>query len=195
MTIDSGTEWTPDLTAPAAMPATPIGSTQPDAKDTAKQVAGAAAQETRNVTQSAADATKEVAHRATDQASAVADQAKQQLSSVVGQARSELRTQVDQRGQQAADGLQTLAGQLAALSEGRPQEAGHVGALVGDAQQRVQAYAQTLQQRGPQGLVDDISGFARRRPGTFLVAAAAAGFAAGRVARASSASSSDEVGR
>jgi len=40
-----------------------------------------------------------------------------------------------------------------------------------------------VQNRGMEGLVDDLQRFARRRPGVFLFATAVAGFAAGRAVR------------
>jgi hypothetical protein len=157
---------------------------QSSGMDAAKQKAAVAADESKAVMGTAVDAGKEVAHTAAEQVSAVAGQAKEQMGTVVAKTKDELRAQMDARSQQAATGLQTLAAQLGALTQGRPEQAGHVGTLVGDAQQRVQSYAETLQQRGPQAIVDDITGFARRRPMRFLMAAAVTGFAAGRLARA-----------
>ena len=40
-----------------------------------------------------------------------------------------------------------------------------------------------LEDRGIEGVVDDVSRFARRRPGVFLLAAAGAGFVVGRFVR------------
>jgi hypothetical protein len=163
-----------------------------------KQMASTAADESKAVADTALGAGKEVAHTAAEQASAVAGQAKEQLGVVVSKTKDELKSQLDARSQQAASGLQTLASQLGALAEGRPDQAGHVGTLVGDAQHRVQAYAQSLQQRGPQAILDDVAGFARRRPLRFLMAAAVTGFAAGRLARAEVAvhkDQSDDVSR
>jgi len=152
-----------------------------------KKAAGAAAKETSAVAHTAVNATKNVAHEAASQVANVASQTKDQIGNVVNQAKTELKAQADSRAEQAAAGLQTLADQLSALTEGRPNDAGHVGALVGDAQQRVSAYAQTLQDRGPQAVVQDLAGFARRRPLVFLFSAALAGFAVGRLARATAA--------
>jgi hypothetical protein len=67
-----------------------------------------------------------------------------------------------------------------------------VGTLVNEAQQRVQSYAATLQQRGPQAIVDDIAGFARSRPLRFLALAGVAGFAAGRLARSGAAAAKEQ---
>jgi hypothetical protein len=154
-------------------------------------MASTAKEQSSEVAHTAVDKGKDVASQAASQASAVAGQAKEQLTSMVGQAKGEVQSQVETRTQQAAEGLHAFSKQLSALSEGRPQEAGHVGTLISDAQQRVQAYSTTLQERGPQALAEDVSAFARRRPMTFLAAAAVAGFAAGRLARAGAAASKE----
>ena len=58
-----------------------------------------------------------------------------------------------------------------------------MGVLEG-AERQVEGLASRLEQRGPQGLMDDVTRFARRRPGVFLSGAVAAGFVVGRVVRA-----------
>jgi len=163
---------------------------EPDARDKV----GAAKDETAAVAQSAAEAGKEVVHEAAAQVSVVATEAKDQLGAMLGQVKDEIKSQVESGGQQAASGLLTLSTQLSALSQGRPDEAGRVGAMVEDAQRRIQAYAETLQQRGPQAVVDDLSAFARRRPGMFLLAATAGGFAIGRLVRGGAALNKEQSG-
>lgn len=169
-------------------------STSSSGQPAAKEMASAAASETSTVAHTAVDAGKDVAKEAKVQVAVVAGQAKDQMANVVNQAKSELKTQADTRAEQVAAGLQTFADQLGALTDGRPESAGHVGALVGDAQQRVQAYAQTIQTRGPQAVLDDLTQLARKRPMMFLFGAVAAGLAAGRLARATAAVHSDESG-
>jgi len=150
--------------------------------------------QTSQVKQAAADGGREVAQEAKTQASAVVGEAKDQVRSLVDQTKQEVRSQLDSRTAEAANALQTLSTQLTALREGRPEEAGHVATIVGDAQQRLQSYASSLQSRGPQALVDDVSSFARRRPLMFLFGAAAAGFAVGRLVRAGQSSSHSHDG-
>jgi len=159
------------------------GTTQTDGGGQASQVKTAAA-----------EGGKQVAYEAANQASAVVGEAKDQVRSLVEQTKHEVRSQLDSRTEQAANALQTLSTQLTALREGRPEEAGHVATIVGDAQQRLQSYASDLQNRGPQALVDDVSSFARRRPMMFLFGAAAAGFAMGRLVRAGQSSSHSQNG-
>jgi hypothetical protein len=151
----------------------------------AKELANTAKDQGAALAQSAVDTGTQLAHEATTQISAVATEAKNQLGEVVGQVKDEFRTQLDARGRQVADGLRTLSSQLSSLAQGRPEEAGRIGDLLGDAQLRIQSYADSLQQRGPQAIVEDLSAFARRRPGVFLLGAGVSGFAIGRLVRGS----------
>lgn len=210
MTIDNGSNWSPpendDPTlsrVPGQPSATGMGGANSDTVDAATgstrrpgtapgQIGGSQTNgggQTGNgssmTASDVADATKDVAHEASAQMSNVAGQAKEQLHSVVDQAKTELRSQADARSHQAADALKSLAGQLSALTQGRPHEAGQIGTLLGDAQQRVQSYARTLEDRGPQAIAQDIAMFARRRPVSFLITAGVLGFAAGRLTRSS----------
>lgn len=144
----------------------------------------AAKQEAQKVAGTIADAGREATSALSEQTAAVADTAKEQLSSFVSQARAEAAQQAQTQGQQVIRGLHTLTDELSALANGRPNEAGQVGKLVGDAEQRLQRYVSSLEARGPQGALDDVASFARRRPAMFLLGAGVAGFAIGRLVRA-----------
>jgi hypothetical protein len=162
-------------------------ASSPSATPSAGGAAQAVADKAPAVAQNAADHAKDVASEATGQAKAVVGQAKDHVQGLIGQARTELADQADGRSQQAAAGLQSLSGQLSALRDGRPQDAGPLAAYLGDAEQRVSSLADRLQTGGAQGAIDDITGFARRRPGLFLAGAVGLGFLVGRVARSGAA--------
>jgi hypothetical protein len=80
-----------------------------------------------------------------------------------------------------------LSEQVAALADGQPDRAGSLPRYLEEAQEHVRGLASRLEQGGSQGIVDDMSRFARRRPGLFLAGAVGAGFVVGRVVRAASA--------
>jgi hypothetical protein len=151
------------------------------------QVVRRAADEAANVAGSASEGIREVADVAKVQAQAVAGQARQQLDGFVGQARNEVREQAQQRNEQAVSQLRTWSEQLTALADGRPESAGPLVGYLGEAREQVRRLATRLEQRGPEGVIDDVSNFARRRPGMFLAGAAGLGFVIGRVVRAASA--------
>ena len=62
--------------------------------------------------------------------------------------------------------------------------------LADQAADRVQSVAGWLEQRQPGEVLDEVRDFARRRPGTFLAAAAVVGLIGGRLTRGLTASSS-----
>lgn len=151
------------------------------AREQGSQVAGSAKSEARNV-----------AGTATQQAARVADEAKVQGRHLASEASTQLKQQAQGQTERAASFAQDLAGQFRALSEGRTEEAGEVGRYAQQATDQIERFASSLNERGFDGLVDDVTSFARRRPGLFLAGAAAAGFLTGRLVRgARDASSSD----
>lgn len=158
-----------------------------DAPSKPARIADAASTEAATVASSAASGARDVVDEATTQAKAVAGQARQHLSTVVDQTKTGLRDQADERSRQAAGGLRTFSDQVNALAEGRPGDAGPLAGYLRDAETHVSKLADRLEQGGPQGIVDDVSDFARRRPVLFLAAAVGAGFVAGRLLRAGSA--------
>jgi hypothetical protein len=162
-------------------------------------------QGTNTVAEAAAPA-KEVAHEAASQAKAVATEAKEQVREVASDVKAQaeelvhrtqdgLRNEAQSRTQQAADSLRTLGSQMEALRNGDTDRAGPVLRYVDEAQRRVSTLADRLQQRGFQGLVDDVSSFARRRPGLFLAACAGTGFVVTRLVRMNGMSNGSEASR
>jgi len=156
------------------------GTTAAGAGDTAKQAAGAAG-----------DGAKQMASDAADQAKAVAATAKDEIQRFTGQAKGELSWRAQEQSARLAGGLQGFASQLTALADGRNAEAGALPNYLGDVEGRVRQVAQRLEQGGPQGVLDDVTDFARRKPGLFLVGALGAGFAIGRLVRSGAAERSD----
>jgi hypothetical protein len=62
-------------------------------------------------------------------------------------------------------------------------DGGTASGLVREAADRARALSSRLDGREPRELLDDVRGFARRRPGTFLLGALVAGVVAGRLTR------------
>jgi hypothetical protein len=136
----------------------------------------------------------EVAEDARQEASAVVSEASTQARNVADQTRHALRSQAHQGADRAAGALDDLSSQLRGLAQGHPEQAGELRRYAGEAAERVQRAAQHVNERGFDGLVDDMQSFARRRPGVFLAAAAATGFVAGRLFRGAQAASGDTSG-
>jgi ElaB/YqjD/DUF883 family membrane-anchored ribosome-binding protein len=179
MSMNTGTE------------ASGTGTSGTPVKEAATEVAQTAKQEASNVASTAAGSAKQVASEAGTQAKAVAQQAKQQVTTLLDQTKTEVRQTAEQKGQQAAQGLRTVADQLRSLASGQPDQAGQLQQYVQDAQERVSSFATRLENEGPQAVLQDVTRFARQRPAVFLMAAAGAGFAIGRLVRAGAAASGD----
>jgi hypothetical protein len=157
-------------------------------EDTKERVTDAAS----SALQSANEATKTVVGEATEQTKTVALEAKDQVQQMLSNTKTEVQAQADERARQAADHLRGVSTSITALLDGRPDEAGQVRGYLEHAQTRIDGFVDRIETGGPQGVIDDLSSFARRRPGVFLLAAGVAGFAIGRVARAGVAASHEQ---
>jgi hypothetical protein len=113
----------------------------------------------------------------------VAGEAKRQARQLLDQAREEANQQLGNQHQRAAAGLRSLGSELDGIAAGKSQEPGVAAELAGEAAQRVNALAGWLQQREPGDVLREVKDFARRKPGTFLAAAAALGLVGGRLTR------------
>ena len=164
------------------------------------------AQETRTqaAAHTAAEQASQLGDAAREQAGELASSAREHTADLVGAARDEgaqlvgrARQAVDDEARQRTDELarsvRRFGDGLGALAEGRPEDAGPVIGYARDAAQRVDQLAQRLESRGYDGAVQDVSSFARRRPGVFLLSAGALGFAVGRVIRSGGASPSSSA--
>jgi ElaB/YqjD/DUF883 family membrane-anchored ribosome-binding protein len=124
----------------------------------------------------------------------------QSASEGIGAAASELRSDAQQIGSTAANRLHSevdsrksgAAEQAKSVSSAIQRAAGELdeGApawLKSAFQQgadQIQRFADTLEQKDSRQILSEVQSFARERPGTFLAACAAAGFAASRILKA-----------
>jgi hypothetical protein len=123
-----------------------------------------------------------VASTAADQAKEVAAVTKNQARDLLDQGRSQVRQQASSQQQKAAEGLSSLATQLRGMVDGSGQGApGPARDLLEQASDKVEEFSYWLQNREPAELLDEVRTFARRKPGVFLLGAAAAGVLAGRL--------------
>jgi len=157
----------------------------------AKDVASTTTTEAAQVAGTATDGAKEVAKETGRQVNQVAGEAAEQARQLLAQTGDQLKEQASAQTGRAAEGLRTVTSQLTALRNGRPEDAGAVGDYAQQLTDKLGELADRLDDRGFDGIVNDVHRFARRRPGVFLVAAGAAGFLAGRFLRGTQAASSD----
>jgi hypothetical protein len=152
------------------------GSTQGGAQEKAQQVAGTAAEEGKNV-----------ASTAKEEAVNVAGEAKTQARNLLSDASEELTSQSRAQQQRLAETVRTFGSDMESMSSGQSGLASDVAQQVAE---RARAVASHLE-REPRALLGDVRDFARRRPGTFLLGALAAGVVAGRLTRAAQAAQTD----
>lgn len=177
---DTPTSEMPGATQTAKEEATQVAST---AVEQGKQTAAAAAEAVGQTAGTAAEGAKEVASDAAQQVTEVARQATEQARDLVAQAESQLHEQASAQTQRAAGGMADLGRQIRALVDGHPDEAGVAADAAKQLAGKVEELAGRLEQRGFDGAVADLRNFARRRPGAFLLSAAATGFVVGRLGR------------
>jgi hypothetical protein len=158
--------YTPQSVDPAAQP-----STTDMARD-----------EAAGVGQHAREAGGQVAQTATDQARQVAAETGRQARDLLGEAQGQALDQASTQQQKAAQQLHSVADEVGQMAENGGQS-GVATEFARQAADRMHGAASWLEQREPGDLLDEVRNFARRRPGAFLIGAAVAGLAAGRLTR------------
>jgi hypothetical protein len=167
----------------APLPPPPATQSIPPSGDTAS-TKDAAKSEAANVKDTAVQAGSQVASTAADQAKEVAAETRRQAQDLIDQGRSQVRDQAVTQQQKAAQGLSSLAEELRGLANGTSSGApGPARDLLEQASGKVEEFSSWLQNREPADLLAEVRSFARRKPGTFLLGAAAAGVLAGRMTR------------
>ncbi|MFE9398317.1 hypothetical protein [Streptomyces flavidovirens] len=158
------------------------------------QQAGQTAKEEASVTAGQArQAAGEVAGSVTQQAKAVTDEARQQAGTAVRDLRGRVNDEVQGQAERAVGTLRKWADDLDGMAQNAPSDS-PVRSLAATAADGGHRAADYLDRNGLDGVMDDVRGFARRRPGVFLGGAALAGLAVGRLAKAGKAQSGGDGG-
>ncbi|OEJ34629.1 hypothetical protein [Streptomyces subrutilus] len=134
----------------------------------------------------------EVGGTAKEQAANVVGEATAQARDLVGQLRTQLTGQAETQTQRLAENVRRLSQELRELGEnGKPDSTmAGVARQIADGGHQMAAH---VEKRGPDGLISDLQGFARRRPGVFLAGAALAGFVVARAGKGVSAATSSDA--
>jgi hypothetical protein len=127
-------------------------------------------------------AASDVAQSAGERAQEVKQEAARQARDLVGEARNQMSQQAGQQQHSLATNLRSLSSELGAMAHHGGQT-GVATELAQQAQQRLAGAADWLERREPGDVLSEVRNFARRRPGTFLLTALAAGVVAGRLTR------------
>jgi len=151
------------------------------ARDAGAEVARTARDAGADVARTARDAGMDVARTATEEARQVAHTAAEEVREVGRGVRERLRDEVDRQHRQVTDRVSTFAEELYTMARQRPDTP--AAELVETLAARSRSFAEYLEQHGPERVLHELQDFARRRPGTFIVAAVTAGFVVGRLSK------------
>lgn len=149
-----------------------------------------AKQEAAGVAGAVGDAAGGVVDTAKTEAGHVAHEVKVNARQLLTQTKGELSDQAQAQQQRVAEGLRSISDELSTMANST-ENGGVATDLVQQAAQRSSSVAQWLEGRDPGSLLDEVKGFARRKPGTFLLLAAGAGVLAGRLGRGMAGNASD----
>ena len=160
----------------------------------ARPTEGSVTEQAAEVASTAGDAAGPLAQEAGEQLRQVGDAVREQVSEITGElgtqgrhvvedAKHQLHEQAQTQTENLAEALRRIGDQINDMLSGRPPQEGPVRDYGEQLASKVTEVAGRVHQRGFDGIVNDAERFARRRPGIFLLGAAAAGVVAGRVLR------------
>jgi hypothetical protein len=142
---------------------------------------GRARQTAHEGKEAAVQAAGDVRDTAQDQAKRVAGEAAAQARTLASQAGNHLSEQAHTQNDRLVGSIRQTADQLDEMrGERGDSPAAAIVSRVADSGRQLADY---LDRNGPEGVLQEVQNFARRRPGAFLAAAVAAGFVVGRLGK------------
>jgi hypothetical protein len=135
----------------------------------------------------AVEASQQMAGTTKEKAADVASDVRQQTRQLAGETRDQFAEQAGRQRDRAVDGLRSVGEELRGMAE--HGQSGWGSQLARQGAEFSDQAADFLKDRGAGDLLDEVRKVARRRPGTFLLAAVVAGVTAGRLSRALAAGS------
>jgi len=151
----------------------------------------AAKHEAASLKDTASAQAKDVLGTAKDEAATVVGEAKSQAKDLYAQTQRELKDQATTQQQRIAVGLRSVGDELGSMAA-NADGGGVASDLVQQVSHRLSSAANWLGDRDPSSVLNEVKRFARRKPGTFILAAAITGIVVGRLTRALAANASDE---
>jgi len=164
---------------------------QPSTRDRAAEVGSTAKEQTGQVADTAKAQAGQVAGTAKEQALDVAQDAAGQARNLLDELRQNVRDQVGTQRDRVAETLDQYSSELRQMAD-RSERDGPATEAVRQVAGRLQDLKDYL--AGDGDVAEDVRRFARRRPGTFLLACAAAGVLAGRATRGAVAARKQDQG-
>jgi len=150
-----------------------------------------AKQQAADVGNTAAQSGEHVMHAVGEQTKRVAEETTRQARNLLHEGRQQLTEQARDGQQKTARSLHALADQLDDMYT-KSDGSGMGPEAVHQAAGHARTVASWLEDREPGDLLNEVRGFARRKPGVFLAGAAVAGMLVGRLTRGVVAAQSDD---
>lgn len=151
----------------------------------------AAKHEAADLKDTASTQAQDLLGTAKEEAASVVGEAKTQAKDLYAQTQRELKEQANTQQQRLAGGLRTVGDELGSMAS-NSSGTGVASDLVQQVSGRISAVSTWLGDRDPSSVLTEVKGYARRKPGTFILAAAVVGVIAGRLTRALAANASDD---
>ena len=142
---------------------------------------------------STTDEGKKVAATAAEEAQNVAGEAKDQVRRLVDETRDQAHGQATTQRDRLVETLRTFGDDLENMAS-QGGSSGLASQVARQAAERARSISSSLDGREPADLLEDLRGFARRKPGIFLLGALAAGVVVGRLARGAASSTGTDSG-
>jgi hypothetical protein len=158
-----------------------VGASSTAPKEQAKQAAG-----------TAADEGKHVAGVAQNEAQRVGSEAKSQVRGLLDQTTSMVEEQSRTQRDHLVETLRSFGDDLEKMAQ--QSDGGPASGLARDIAERARGLSARMDGREPRELLDEVRSYARRKPGTFLLGALAAGVVAGRLTRGAKDAQSGSAG-
>ncbi|GAA1499243.1 hypothetical protein [Paeniglutamicibacter kerguelensis] len=144
--------------------------------------AGDIADEARDLAHEGQDAARHVGDTARREAEHIVEDVKEEASHLFEELSTDVRAQAAIQQEKIAANLRDISQELRGMLNASPSH-GSASSLVDQAAHHSGKIADWLEARDPGDLIQEVKGFARKRPGAFLGLALGAGLLAGRITR------------
>lgn len=175
-----------DPVTPSPYQGTTSDSTPATGADTSDSTTDVAKDQAGKLAEDAKAGGQQVADRAKDEAQQVVSTATDQAKGLYSKARGELYDQASTQQMRLADSVRSLGQELSSMvsgSQDASSQSGPATSLMSSLSGQLDQAAGWLDQREPGEVLDEVTRFARRKPGIFLALAALTGLVAGRLTR------------
>lgn len=132
-------------------------------------------------TEAAKEEASQLGDEVRQEAGRVTEEAKHQGRVLMDETQTRVREEADRQTERTASGLRSMSGELRSMADNSDQPQSNVATWVRRGAEEIDSFANRLDRDGVDGVIRDVSDFARRNPTTFLVTTFGLGLLAGRV--------------